>query len=51
MADPMQLAAGIYEPDSKSVESMPGGGTLTPETSYDKASNALQIMISEQVKG
>ncbi len=51
MADPMQLQQVFMNLILNAVEAMPGGGTLTLKTSLEKASHALQIMISDTGKG
>ena len=51
MADPMQLQQVFMNLILNAAEAMPGGGTLTLKTSYDKSSNALQIMISDTGEG
>jgi len=51
MADPMQLQQIFMNLILNAAEAMPKGGTLTLKTSYDRSSNALQIMISDTGEG
>lgn len=51
MADQMQLQQIFMNLILNAVEAMPGGGTLTLKTSYDKSSNTLQIIISDTGEG
>lgn len=51
MADPMQLQQVFMNLILNAAEAMPGGGTLTLKTFYDKSSSVLQIMISDTGEG
>lgn len=51
MADPMQLQQVFMNLILNAAEAMQGGGTLTLKTSYDKTSNALQIMVADTGEG
>jgi two-component system sensor histidine kinase AtoS len=51
VADPMQLQQVFVNLLINSVDSMPGGGSLTVETSYEPARKLIQVSISDTGTG